>query len=85
MKTYNLATVAGSALALLVTLGTPAVAGDWNNGAGSVKDSYGTDAIAVPAPVPSPDYAARWYLRGDVGIGFGASPSIGRCPAAPSR
>lgn len=46
----------------------PATAGDWNNGAGSLKDR-GHPAVPVPAPYPVYDGPSGWYLRADVGIG----------------
>lgn len=48
----------------------PAVADGWYGGRGSIKE-----AVPVPVPVPIPDYAARWYLRADLGLGF-ASPDV---------
>lgn len=51
-------------------------AADWNYGAGSVKD-YGQAGVPVPAPVPIPDYAAKWYLRADIGFGWLNAPSVG--------
>ena len=55
-----------------LVVGTPADADGWW-GRGSIKDRA---AVPVPAPVPIPDYAARWYLRADLGVGFAnADPS----------
>lgn len=48
----------------------PAVADGWYRGGGSIKDSV---AVPVPVPAPIPDYAARWYLRADLGLGFASS------------
>jgi opacity protein-like surface antigen len=48
----------------------PAVADGWYRGGGSYKDSV---AVPVPVPAPIPDYAARWYLRADLGLGFASS------------
>lgn len=51
-------------------LAEPAIADGWW-GRGSIKDR-----VPVPAPVPIPDHAARWYLRADLGLGFAsADPS----------
>jgi opacity protein-like surface antigen len=49
-----------------------ASAGDYNGGyvGGGVKDMRGA-YTPVPAPAPIPEYSARWYLRADVGVGFG--------------
>lgn len=62
-----------SSLALMIcALGSglcvaaPAFADGWW-GRGSIKDRV---AVPVPAPAPIPDYAARWYLRADLGLGF---------------
>jgi opacity protein-like surface antigen len=62
-----------SRLALMVcalgsglVVATPADADGWW-GKGSIKDRA---AVPVPAPMPIPDYAARWYLRADLGLGF---------------
>jgi opacity protein-like surface antigen len=46
----------------------PALAGDWNNGAGSLKDR-GNAAVPVPAPATSYDGPSGWYMRLDVGLG----------------
>ena len=46
----------------------PALAGDWNNGAGSLKDR-GNAAVPVPAPATSYDGPSGWYMRLDVGMG----------------
>jgi opacity protein-like surface antigen len=72
----RLNTLAVSFVALSV-LTVPAFAGDWNNGAGSLKESRGRAAVAVPAPMPIPDsYGLGWYMRGDIGIGRGHSNEI---------
>jgi opacity protein-like surface antigen len=47
----------------------PALAGDFNNGAGGLK-GYGVgSAVPVPAPHPVPD-TFRYYLRADMGLDF---------------
>lgn len=46
----------------------PAGAGDWNNGAGSLKER-GIAAVPVPAPAASYDGPSGWYIRLDVGLG----------------
>ncbi len=46
----------------------PAAAEGWYRGRGSIKDT-----VAVPVPAPIPDYAARWYLRADLSLGFASS------------
>ncbi|MEZ5844223.1 MAG: opacity family porin [Hyphomicrobiaceae bacterium] len=78
MTIISTARRAGLGLALALSLTAPATAGDWNNGAGSIKDYGGAGGVPVPAPVPVPEYAAQWYFRGDLGIGFGANPSVSR-------
>jgi opacity protein-like surface antigen len=52
----------------------PAAADGWSAGGGSIKEG-GAVAVPVPVPVPVPDFAARWYLRADVSLGF-TSPDI---------
>ena len=54
-------------VATLVAISAPAVAGDWNNGAGSLKDARSRAAVAVPAPMPIADTGPGWYLRGGLG------------------
>jgi opacity protein-like surface antigen len=46
----------------------PATAGDWNNGAGSLKDR---SQAVVPVPAPQANYepSTGWYMRLDAGIG----------------
>lgn len=71
---FKLATVmAGLALAFGAA---PATAADYDNGSGSVKD-YGSmpDGVPVPAPVPVPLLKADYYIRADVGVGFGDTMS----------
>lgn len=69
---FKLATaLAGLALAATAA---PASAGDFGYG-GSVKDYGGSGGVAVPAPVPIPIMRADYYLRADVGVGFGSSMS----------
>ncbi|MEQ1615058.1 MAG: outer membrane beta-barrel protein [Hyphomicrobiaceae bacterium] len=55
-------------LACLAVSALPGLAGDWNNGAGSIKDR-GRAAVPVPAPMLVPDGPSGWYLRLDVGLG----------------
>jgi opacity protein-like surface antigen len=55
------------ALSALAAWATPASAGDWNNGDGSLKESRGRAAVAVPAPMPVPENGPGWYLRGSLG------------------
>jgi opacity protein-like surface antigen len=73
MKTrFNSWTVSVVALAAAASLvsGGEAIAGDWNNGDGSLKDVRGRPAVAVPAPMPIPESAGTgWYMRGDLGVG----------------
>ena len=63
-------------LSLLVFCGSigPLMAGEWDDGASSIKD-YGNGPIAVPAPVPIPVFKAVWYFRGDIGAGFAGGPN----------
>jgi len=65
-KSFRLALTFG-ALATGLIAAAPAIADGWW-GRGSIKDRRA--AVPVPAPAPIPDYAARWYLRGDLGVGF---------------
>ncbi len=60
-------------VALIFAASMPAVAGDWNNGAGGLKD-YGRGAVAVPAPMPVPIFEANYYFRADFGIGTSDDP-----------
>lgn len=46
----------------------PALAADWNNGAGSLRER-GNAAVPVPAPVSAADGPSGWYMRLDVGLG----------------
>lgn len=59
----------------LVAIAGPAVSGDWNNGAGGIKD-YRGGGVPVPAPAPIPESKADWYMRGDVGYTVGSSGKI---------
>lgn len=59
---------ATAGLACLAASAMPGLAGDWNNGAGSIKDR-GQAAVPVPAPILVPDGPSGWYLRLDVGLG----------------
>ena len=59
---------ASAGLACLAASALPAFAGDWNNGAGSIKDR-GLAAVPVPAPNLVPDGPSGWYLRLDAGLG----------------
>jgi opacity protein-like surface antigen len=65
-KSFSVALIIG-VLATGLIASAPATADGWW-GRGSVKDRRA--AVPVPAPAPIPDYAARWYLRGDFGVGF---------------
>ena len=56
-------------LGLAVLAATPADAGDWNNGAGPIRDHGGMAGVPVPAPVPIME-SFSWYVRGDVGVAF---------------
>jgi opacity protein-like surface antigen len=56
----------------------PASAGgdlDYSSGVSPYGSPYGV-ATPVPAPIPIPVYEPAWYLRGDVGAGFGNDPSV---------
>lgn len=66
-------TIARLALTVALMAGTAGVAtaGDWNNGAGSLKDRGGMVAVPVPAPAPVPIYESKWYFRADFGIATG--------------
>jgi opacity protein-like surface antigen len=76
---FKLNICAASVVALAAVTGSaaPALAGDWNNGDGSLKDPRGRAAVAVPAPMPIPETVGiGWYIRGDVGIGRAGSKEI---------
>jgi opacity protein-like surface antigen len=65
MTTYRKTLLAtGSAGALLAgfALSAPANAGDWNQGAPTLKGSYAAKVKAVPAPAPIPEYEAKYYI-----------------------
>lgn len=72
--------IMSAALSLGVALATaasaPAIAADWNNGAGGMKDYRGSAAVPVPAPIPVYEAPTRWYFRADIGLGMGADPAI---------
>ena len=59
----------------LALLGNPAEAGDWNNGAGVLKDSGGMAGVPVPAPVPIAQ-SFTWYVRADLGYTLGSSGTV---------
>ncbi len=60
-------------LIVLLSWTNQAIAGgDYYSGAGGMKDYGGTP---VPAPIPVPLYDPVWYLRADLGFGFGDGPS----------
>ncbi|NOT72778.1 MAG: porin family protein [Hyphomicrobium sp.] len=65
-----------SLAALAAVTASPALAADWNGGAGSIKDMSGSSAIPVPAPVPIPDYKPSFYFRMDAGLGVISKPSL---------
>jgi opacity protein-like surface antigen len=78
----KLTTFAASALALVVCT-APALAADWNNGDGSLKDVRGRSAVAVPAPMPIPEnVGGGWYMRGDLGLGRGGTREISESGAS---
>ena len=52
-----------------------AEAGDWNNGAGVLKDSGGLAGVPVPAPVPVAE-SFNWYVRADLGMAFKSSGKV---------
>lgn len=64
-------------LACLAAGAMPALAGDWNNGAGGLRDR-GQAAVPVPAPhlVPDDGNARGWYLRGTIGYSLKAAGDI---------
>lgn len=63
------------AAACLTTTFGPAQAGDWNNGAGSIKDGGGMAGVPVPAPMPVPE-VFNWYVRADFTYGVSGSTSV---------
>jgi opacity protein-like surface antigen len=62
-------------LALAAPAAAPAAAADWTRGAGGWKD-HGRAPVRVPAPVPVPDYPAKWYFRADIGLGLASDPGV---------
>ncbi len=60
--------LAGLAAGAIALGAVPARAGDWNNGAGTLKDR-GSSAVPVPAPIASPDTPSGWYVRVDGTVG----------------
>jgi opacity protein-like surface antigen len=72
------AILAGFALAVSSAPAGAADFDDYNGGGykgGSVKDGGSSSGIAVPAPAPIPVLKADYYIRGDVGVGFGETMS----------
>ncbi|MEL6299041.1 MAG: outer membrane beta-barrel protein [Pseudomonadota bacterium] len=70
MKT-SLPTVSIAALGIFLAGTAVAQAGGLGgHPAGPLKGSYAHPAEHVPAAVPIPEYTARYYFRGDVGIGY---------------
>ena len=72
MKTTLLKLALGLTVAAMGAM--PAGAGDYGGGLKGLRGSY----VPVPAPHPIPDYRAKWYLRGDLGVipqwlGWGSS------------
>lgn len=63
----NLTVSASLGILGLALLTGPAVSGDWNHGAGSLKDR-GHAAVPVPAPYPVYDGPSGWYMRADIGL-----------------
>jgi opacity protein-like surface antigen len=63
-------------LGLALAAAAPAIAADWNNGAGGLKDYRASAAVPVPAPIPVYEAPTRWYFRADVGLGLGADPAV---------
>ncbi len=54
-------------VALAALTAAPAMAADWNNGAGGLKDHGGMAGVPVPAPVPVAE-SFSWYVRADLGM-----------------
>ncbi len=68
-------------VALAVATACPAGAADWGPSRGGVRDMTRDSGsphpvIAVPAPVPIPDYKPNWYFRFDAGFGAITQPSF---------
>ncbi|MGH1418718.1 MAG: outer membrane protein [Hyphomicrobiaceae bacterium] len=61
-------------LAVVMVGNMPAFAGDWNHGAGGLKD-YASAAVPVPAPMPIPVFESNYYFRADFGIGTAEEPN----------
>ncbi len=71
MKTTLLKLALGLTVAAIMGA-MPAGAGDYGGGLKGLRGSY----VPVPAPHPVPDYRAKWYLRGDIGVGFNAGADL---------
>jgi opacity protein-like surface antigen len=69
--------VTAGLLGLTAAVTLPAIAGDWNNGAGTLRDN-GSAAVPVPAPsqVPDDGNSRGWYLRGTIGYGIKSTGTI---------
>lgn len=72
---HTLATLA-LGLGFVAGAAVEAGAGDWNNGAGGIKDYSSSAAVPVPAPIPVYEAPTRWDFRADIGYGFAQEPSI---------
>jgi opacity protein-like surface antigen len=70
MKTTLLKLALGLTVAAMGAM--PAGAGDYGGGLKGLRGSY----VPVPAPHPIPDYRAKWYLRGDLGVGFNTGADL---------
>lgn len=60
------------ALGLTAFASEGAIAGDFNNGAGGLKDAGGLAGVPVPAPVPVME-SFSWYTRADFGYAVKSS------------
>jgi opacity protein-like surface antigen len=64
--------IAAAALALGLSglaVADPAEAGGFDEAPNRLR-SHRSSAIPVPAPMPVAEYGAKWYLRGDIGVGY---------------
>lgn len=75
-------TVLGTA-AMAVIFATGAYAGDlYGAGPGGYKDGVG--GIPVPAPIPVPDYTARYYFRMDAAYGWNDASALSTSYSVPN-
>lgn len=70
LATCAVAAIAASAFA------APTVSGEYGAGGLRLKGSYGHKVVPVPAPIPIPEYDARYYIGLQSGFAFSSSGTI---------